>query len=132
MSQVSTNATTASTAPIKSVLEEQSLEKWKPELASKEELYDALDKALDYRGDVTVTLKDGTQQVVYVFNREAKAAEPYIEAFPAEKDEKIKIYYKDIAGLYFSGIDTAAGKSWAVWMAKYMAKEAAEKTEATK
>jgi hypothetical protein len=130
MSQVSSN--TAQQTPIKSVLEEQSLEKWKPTLASKEELYDALDKALDYRGDVTVTLRDGTQQVVYVFNREAKAAEPFIEAYPAEKDEKIRIYYKDIAGLYFSGIDTAAGKSWAVWMAKYMSKENADKAETTK
>jgi hypothetical protein len=125
MSQVSTNATaqTVQTTPIKSVLEEQSLEKWKPTLATKEELYDALDKALDYRGDITVTLKSGVSQVVYVYNREAKAPEPYIEVYPADKDEKVRIYYKDIAGLHFSGIDTAAGKSWAVWMAKYSAKE---------
>jgi hypothetical protein len=121
MSQTSTN-----TAPIKSVLEEQSLEKWKPTLATKEELYDALDKALDYRGDITVTLKNGTQQVVYVYNREAKAPEPYIEVYPADKDEKIRIYYKDIAGLHFTGIDTAAGKSWAVWMTKQAAKDGAQ------
>jgi hypothetical protein len=113
----------SNSAPVKSVLEEQSLEKWTPSLATKEELYDALDKALDYRGDVTITLKDGSKQVVYVFNRESKAAEPFIEAYPADKDDKVRIYYKDIAGLFFSGIDTAAGKSWAVWMAKYQAKE---------
>ena len=113
--------------PVKSTLEEKSLEKWNPNIASKEELYDALDKALDYRGDVTVTLKDGTKKVVYIFNRETKKeAEPYIEVFPADKDQKEKIYYKDIAGLFFSGVDTAAGKSWAVWMAKYKAKEEAE------
>ena len=131
MSQSSTN-TAQPTAPIKSVLEGQSLEKWKPELATKEELYDALDKALDYRGDITVTLKSGAQQVVYVFNREAKAPEPYIEVYPADKDEKIRIYYKDIAGLHFTGIDTAAGKSWAVWMAKYTAKEGAQSTDGAK
>src|SRR5471032_3400841 len=117
MSQPSTNTT-----PVKSTLEDQSLEKWRPTLATKEELYGALDKAFDYRGDITITLKDGTKQVMYVFNREPKAAEPYIEAYPADRDEKIKIYYKDVADLFFSGIDTAAGKSWAVWMAKYSAK----------
>jgi len=119
-------ASNLSTEPVKSALEEKSLEKWNPTIASKEELYDALDKALDYRGDVTVTLKDGTQKVVYVFNRETKKGpEPYIEVFPADKDQKETIYYKDIAGLFFSGVDTAAGKSWAVWMAKYKAKEEA-------
>ena len=120
MTQSATNS-----APVKSVLEEQSLEKWTPSLATKDELYDALDKALDYRGDITVTLKDGTKQVMYVYNRESKAPEPFIEAFPADKEEKVRIYYKDIAGLFFSGIDTAAGKSWAAWMAKYKAKEEA-------
>jgi hypothetical protein len=119
MTQVSSN----SGEKIKSVLEEQSLEKWVPSLNNKEELYDALDKAFDYRGDITVTLRDGTKQVVYVFNREPKAAEPYIEAFPADQDQKIRIFYKDVAGLAFTGIDTAAGKSWAVWMEKMKAKE---------
>ena len=117
----------AESTEIKSVIDEQSLEKWNPTLATKEELYDALHKAFDYRGDVTITLKDGTKQVAYIFNNEPKAAEPYVEAFPADKDQKVKYFYKDVAGLNFTGVDTAAGKSWAVWMAKYNAKEAAEK-----
>jgi hypothetical protein len=121
MTQVSGN----SGEKIKSVLEDQSLEKWVPSLNNKEELYDALDKAFDYRGDITITLRDGTKQVVYVFNREPKAPEPFIEAYPAEQDTKIKIYYKDVAGLAFTGIDTAAGKSWANWMEKQKAKESA-------
>jgi hypothetical protein len=116
----------SNSAPVPSELEGQSLEKWNPSLTTQEELYDALDKALDYRGDITVSLKDGSKQVMYVYNRESKAPEPFIEAYPADKDEKIRIYYKDIAGLFFSGVDTAAGKSWAVWMAKYKAKEDAE------
>src|SRR5437867_3875838 len=103
---------------------EESLEKWTPALASKEELYGALDKALDYRGDITITLKDGSKVVGYVFNRETKAPEPFVQLYPQDKDEKIVLYYKDIAGLYFSGVDTAAGKSWAAWVAKYKTKEA--------
>ncbi|HLX61805.1 MAG TPA: hypothetical protein VKX17_11030 [Planctomycetota bacterium] len=104
----------------------KSLEKWNPSLASKEELYDALEKAFDYRGDITITLKDGTKVVGYIFNRESAVPEPYVEMFPADRDDKIKVFYKDIAGLFFSGVDTAAGKSWAVWLEKMKAKESAE------
>src|SRR5688572_15886264 len=64
--------------------EHKSLEKWIPTLASKEELYDALEKAFDYRGDITINMKDGSKFVGYVFNREPKAAEPFIEAYPAD------------------------------------------------
>lgn len=106
--------------------EQKSLEKWTPSLASKEELYDALEKAFDYRGDITITLKNDTRIVGYVFNRESKVAEPFAELYPADRDEKIKVYYKDIAGLVFSGVDTAAGKSWAVWLEKQKAKEAGQ------
>ena len=106
--------------------EEKSLEKWVPALASKEDLYDALDKAFEYRGDITITLKNGSKMVGYVFNRESEAPEPFIEMFPADKDVKTQIFYKDVAALNFSGIDTASGKSWAAWIAKYKAKEEAE------
>ena len=106
--------------------EQKSLEKWTPSLASKNELYDALEKAFDYRGDITITLKDEAKIVGYIFNRESNAPEPYAELFPSDKDEKIKVFYKDIAGLFFSGVDTAAGKSWAVWVEKQKAKEANE------
>ena len=103
---------------------EKSLEKWVPTLATKDELYDALDKAFDYRGDITITLKNGSKVVGYIFNREPKASEPYIEMFPADKDEKIKVLYKDVSALAFTGVDTAAGKSWAIWLSKYKEKEA--------
>jgi len=106
-----------------SAAENKSLEKWIPTVATKEELYDALDKAFDYRGDITITLKDGSTLVGYVFNRTSNVPEPYIDMYPADKDEKTKVFYKDIAGLAFTGFDTAAGKSWAVWLAKYKAKE---------
>jgi hypothetical protein len=107
-------------------LEQKSLEKWAPSLTSKEELYDALEKAFDYRGDITISLKDNSKIVGYIFNRESKAPEPFVELFPADRDEKIKVFYKDIAGLVFSGVDTAAGKSWAAWVEKMKAKEATE------
>ena len=105
--------------------EEKSLEKWVPSLAGRDELYDALNKAFEYRGDITITLKDGSKVTGYIFNRDADASEPYIDLYPADRDEKIKVLYKDVAALNFSGIDTASGKSWAAWIAKYKAKEQA-------
>jgi hypothetical protein len=37
----------------------ENLEGWIPELATPEEVFAALEKAFDYRGDVTLTLKAG-------------------------------------------------------------------------
>ena len=39
----------------------EGIEGWVPELASDDEIRVALEKAFDYRGDVTLTLKDGIQ-----------------------------------------------------------------------
>ena len=44
-------------------------EGWVPELASDEDLRRALETAFDYRGDVTITLKNGTQIEGYIFDR---------------------------------------------------------------
>jgi len=39
----------------------EKLEGWVPELAGDEEVRQALEKAFDYRGDVTITRKDGSK-----------------------------------------------------------------------
>ena len=44
------------------------LEGWIPELAGEEELRVALEKAFDYRGDVTITRKDGSKIEGYLFD----------------------------------------------------------------
>ena len=43
--------------------EKENLEGWIPTLASDAEIREALEKAFDYRGDVTITRKDGSQVV---------------------------------------------------------------------
>src|ERR1035437_8161877 len=45
------------------------LEGWVPELAGEDELRTALDKALDFRGDVTIMRKDGSKIEGYIFDR---------------------------------------------------------------
>ncbi len=88
---------------------------------------DELEKAFDYRGDVTITRKDGSQIEGYVFDRRAgqTLADSFVRLFPKDRDEKVSIAYADIADLAFTGRDTAAGKSWAAWVKKYLEKKAA-------
>jgi hypothetical protein len=93
------------------------------------ELFELIEAAFDYRGDVTLELKDGSTLEGYVFHREPKGAEPYIQIFPkGESDSKI-IQYWDIVAIAFTGEDTAFGKSWEAWIAK---SESLRKAEADK
>ena len=95
--------------------------------ADPNELREALEKAFDYRGDVTITRKDGSSIEGYVFDRRTGStlADSYVRLFPKDSAEKISIAYVDIAGLAFTGRDTAAGKSWEAWVKKYLDKKAA-------
>src|SRR6516162_2431756 len=49
--------------------EKENLEGWIPSLATEAEIREALEKAFDYRGDVTITRKDGTKIEGYLFDR---------------------------------------------------------------
>lgn len=95
--------------------------------ATDSELRDALEKAFDYRGDVTITLKNGSAVEGYVFDRRngPSLAESCVRLFPKNDPKKISIAYADIAGLAFTGRDTAAGKSWEAWVRKYWEKKQA-------
>jgi hypothetical protein len=105
----------------------EQLEGWIPALANEEELRQALEKAFDYRGDITITRKDGSKIEGYVFDRRSAATlkDSLVRLYPKNSNEKIGVSYADIAALAFTGRDTAAGKSWEAWMKKYAAKKAA-------
>jgi hypothetical protein len=107
--------------------EHQNLEGWVPELAGDEDLRQALEKALDYRGDVTVTLKNGERIEAYIFNRQSGAtlADSWMHYFTPTAPEKRKVSYAEIARLEFSGKDRAAGKHWEDWVKAYNEKKAA-------
>ncbi len=106
--------------------EREQLEGWIPELASEEELRLALEKAFDYRGDVTITRKDGSKIEGYLFDRRGAATlkDSVVRIYPKNSGEKVSISYADIAALAFTGRDTAAGRSWEAWMKKYAEKKA--------
>ena len=107
--------------------ERENLEGWIPQLATDEEIRLALEKAFDYRGDITVTLKTGEKVEGYIFDRRTgkTLSDSAVRLYPKNSNERRSLSYADIAAVAFTGKDTAAGKSWEAWMRKYREKKAA-------
>jgi hypothetical protein len=107
--------------------EREQLEGWVPELAGEDEVREALEKAFDYRGDITVTRKDGSQVQGYLFDRRTGAtlAESLVRIMPSNGASRVSIAYSEIVALAFTGRDNAAGKSFDAWVKKYWEKKAA-------
>lgn len=92
---------------------------------------DVLEKAFDFRGDVTLVLADGRTVTGYVFDRtkpaagtnaEAHLATAIVRLLPAEGDQRMTIPYIQIRQIAF-GRDTAMGKSFETWIKKYVEKK---------
>jgi hypothetical protein len=92
---------------------------------SDQDRVEAIDKAFDYRGDVTLTVR-GEPVEGYIFNRDASAIPPRVEVFVKGSDEPRIVPYADIAAIAFTGKDTADGKSWAAWVSKKASEREAE------
>ncbi len=105
----------------------QQVEGWVPELAGESELRQALESAFDYRGDVTITRKDGTRVEGYIFDRRSGCtlADSFVRLLPKDGTQKLSVSYAEIAALAFSGRDMAAGKSWEAWVRQYWERKAA-------
>jgi len=104
----------------------ETVQGWVPKLTTEEELRIALEKAFDYRGDITLTLKDSSKIEGYLFDRTTGSSliDSFVRILPKDSTQKLKIAYADIAALAFTGRDTAAGKSWEAWVGKYWQKKA--------
>ena len=113
----------------------ENLEGWIPALATESETREALEKAFDYRGDVTVTRRDGSVVEGYLYDRRSGAtlADSVVRLMPTppkgtaagQAMQRVNIAYADVAALRFSGRDTAAGKTFEAWVKKYWEKKAA-------
>ncbi len=94
------------------------------------DLATTIEKAFDYRGDVTVDLVDGSQVVGFVFNRHPNGTrlnpEPRVEIMIQGSRDKVVLRYTDIQNVRLTGEDPAAGKSWEEYQAKRAAKKATE------
>jgi len=102
----------------------ENLQGWIPNLATESDIRAVIEKAFDYRGDVTVTRKDGSQITGYLFDRRAGKTlnDSVIRLMLPTGNDRPAIPYSDIAGIAFTGRDTAAGKSYEAWVRKYWEK----------
>jgi hypothetical protein len=94
---------------------------------SEADLREGIEAAFDYRGDVTLLLKNGARVEGYLFDRRARAGldESVIRLIPTGSSQKLSLRFSDIAGIAFSGRDMAAGKRWQDWVRRYAEKKAA-------
>ena len=101
---------------------EPSLEGWVPE--PHVPLREVIERAFDYRGNVTVERRDGTETVGYLFNRNADVPQPFVQMFDTAGGGPFTIRYADIRTIRFTGKDTAAGNSYAAWLERKAAAKA--------
>jgi hypothetical protein len=104
--------------------ERENLQGWIPQLATEADIRAVIEKAFDYRGDVTVTRKDGSEITGYLFDRRIGKTlnDSVIRLMLPTRNDRPAIPYSEIAGIAFTGRDTAAGKSYEAWVKKYWEK----------
>lgn len=99
---------------------------WSVDLNDPTMAFDALEKAFDYRGDITLHLSGGRVVAGYLFDRRKGAglADSTVRLLPADgSEEKVTVPYADIRRIEFSSRDPAAGKSFETWVKKYIEKK---------
>ncbi len=104
--------------------ERENLQGWIPQLATEAEVRTVIEKAFDYRGDITITRKDGSEITGYLFDRRIGPTleTSIVRLMLATSNERPQIPYSEIAAIAFTGRDTAAGKSYEAWVKKYWEK----------
>jgi hypothetical protein len=92
------------------------LEGWVPSIGEYLTLAEIIEFAFDYRGNTTIVKTDGTEVVGYIFNRDARVPEPFIQFFDEKGDGPFRLPYRDISNIKFTGKDTAVGGSFKAWL----------------
>lgn len=67
-----------------------------------------VERAFQYRGDVTVHTDDGGSVTGYLFNRDTRASEPFVQLFEMQTGREVSVPYRSITGVLFTGRDAAA------------------------
>ena len=105
--------------------EHENLQGWIPQLATEADIRAVIEKAFDYRGDVTITRKNSAEVTGYLFDRRAgPTLESSVVRLMLATGERPTVSYSEIAAIAFTGRDTAAGKSYEAWVKKYWEKRA--------
>ena len=93
-----------------------SLQGWVPDIGPYLTLEEVIEHAFDYRGNVTVVRRDGSELVGYLFNRDSSAPEPFVQLIDEDGNGPLRVRYAEIASVRFTGKDTAEGNSWRAWI----------------
>lgn len=99
-------------------------------------LREAIGRAVDFRGDVTVRLADGREISGYAFDARLAGAGVDAEPGPLDPREELRLLRSDsndrvrlplveIRAVGFTGKDAASGKSWENWVRRYAEKKLA-------
>ena len=106
--------------------ERENLQGWIPQLATEADIRAVIEKAFDYRGDVTITRKNTAEITGYLFDRRIGPTleTSVVRLMLATNNDRPAIPYSEIAAIAFTGRDTAAGKSYEAWVKKYWEKRA--------
>ena len=130
-----TMATTVASAPTMTTSDPESVDG-----ADGAMLRAAIARAVDFRGDVTLVLHDGSVVEGFAFDARLDAdrgpvsggrdaapdsAADCIRLLPTDSTERRTIPLSRIARLSFTGKDAASGKSWENWVRRYAAKKLA-------
>lgn len=86
------------------------------ELAGSSERAALLQSVVDYRGDVTLHLKNGDRLEVFVFNYDG--VKDRLDFFMKGGAQPAHRLVSDIVAIEISGVDTAKGKSWEDYQAR--------------
>jgi hypothetical protein len=103
-----------------------SLQGWNVDLSDEATAMDVLEKAFDFRGDVTITRVSGETVTGYIFDRRRGSglSDSSVRLLAAASDDKLTIPFADVRRIEF-GKDAAHGKSFETWVKKYVEKKLA-------
>jgi exosome complex RNA-binding protein Csl4 len=87
-------------------------------IATPADITEVLRLAFDYRGDVTVHLRDGSTVDGFLFNHNAQAGIVQIFATEGKDSVQRELDAAAITSIHFTGADKAFGKSWDDWNKK--------------
>jgi hypothetical protein len=96
------------------------------EPSTRPELDEAIRLAFDYRGDVSLRLKDGSNIEGFVYNHSPQTGT--LSLFIKEGKDSVPkdVRHDDVQAVIFSGPDVAFGSSWDEWQNKSAKQKAAE------
>lgn len=92
-------------------------------------LREAVERAVDFRGDVTIETRDGRVIVGFAFDARRQSVDgsavDVIRVLPTETTEKVSVRLGEIRTLAFTGKDAASGRNWEAWIRRYAEKKLA-------